>query len=132
MSVDNITFFATHPGYVFLRNFDDTVTVTVDIRDTDMGKFVVLARVSLENLDGDQQSASARLTTFDGKKELDRVDLWMPGAANNQAVSLQGVLDLGQRGTEPIIELRCATYRGRASQASLFVIAVDDLKFAGI
>src|SRR5262249_28061940 len=98
------------------------------------GKFVVFARVVLENWDDDDQFAIARLTTLDGKTELDRVDLSIPGSGdgNIQSVSLQAVLDLGQRGTDPIIDLRCATWKGRTSQASLFVISVDDLKFAGI
>jgi hypothetical protein len=98
MPIDNVTFFTANASNVVIQGFADTVVLTIDIRPTDVGKFVVLARVVLDNWDGDAQFASARLTMLAGKKEIDRVDTRIAGRSdgNVQSVSLQAVLELGQ------------------------------------
>ena len=77
---------------------------------------------------------SASLTTLDGKTELDRVDLRLSENDENleASVSLQGTFELPSPDAIPIVDLRCSTYSGSADQASFIVIAVDDLKKAGI
>ena len=134
MAIDNIVFYSTNPGIVNLHNFADSVVLRIDLRPTDVGKFVVFGRVVISNWDGDPQFAIARLTTLDGKTELDKVDVRIGDWSNNpsQSISLQAVLELGQPNADPIVDLRCATFRGNVQQATLFVIQMDDLKYAGI
>jgi hypothetical protein len=132
MPIDNIAFYGTNPGSVILHNFADSVVVRVDLRPTDVGKFVVFGRVVIQNWDGDSQFATARLTTLDGKTELDTVTVRLQDGVVSQPVSLQAAFELGTHNTDPIVDLRCATFKGLAEQASLFVVQVDDLKNAGV
>ena len=99
----------------------------------DVGKFVIVGRVVIMNHDGDSQFATARLTTLDGKTELDKVGVRIGGVSETQAISLQAVMELGPgKNTDPIVDIRCATYKGLAEHASLLAIQVDDLRAAGL
>jgi hypothetical protein len=72
------------------RNFGDTEILR--LRVPDAGIFVVVGRVLISNADGDRQSATARLTAFDGAIELDRADVRIGkgGDADSVSISLRG------------------------------------------
>jgi hypothetical protein len=111
MPIDNIAFYGTNPGSVILHNFADSVVVRVDLRPTDVGKFVVFGRVVIQNWDGDSQFATARLTTLDGKTELDTVTVRLQDGVVSQSVSLQG-----HSSWERTIRTRLSTFVARPSR----------------
>lgn len=128
MSIQNIAFTETHEGIVTLDNFNDKVVVRLRIPDA--GKFVVFGRVVITNYDGDPQNANARLTTFDGATEIDRVNVRI--TRGDHSISLQGTLSLPSPASNNIVDIRCATYKGLAREATLFAISVDDLSIGGL
>jgi hypothetical protein len=131
MPIDNIAFHSQRGGIVSLHNFADTQILQLEVRDA--GKYVVFGKVVITNGDGDNQNASARLTTFNGATEIDRADVRIGahGHADSLAISLQATLTLpSPQGAPPannIIDMRCATFSGSAREAALFAILVDDL-----
>lgn len=130
MPVDNIAFYGANPDEEVLKHFDETVVLRLDLRPTDTGKYVVFGRVSIENWDDDAQFASAKLTTLDGKTQLDRVDVRLSGHedGSRQTLCLQAILELGNSKATPIVDLRCSSHMARAAQAKLVVISVDEVK----
>ena len=72
------------------------------------------------------------MTTLDGKTELDNVVILIGDDSDAKSISLQGVLELGKHNTDSIVDLRCATYKGKAEHGSLILIQVDNVKNAGI
>jgi hypothetical protein len=128
VAIDNIAFTVSNPGTVQLHNFNDTVIVRLEkLRE---GKYVVFGRVVIHNSDGDNQNASAAVTTLDGATQLDRADVRIAGGggAIDQAVSLQATYTLPSPGTDSTVDIRCATYNGAAVEASLFAILVDGIE----
>src|SRR5262249_28263810 len=116
---------------VRLDHFNDTVVlrliITPGIRTDDRERYyLIFGRVVIFNADGDNQNATARLTTDDGKTELDRVDTRIAygRGALLQPISLQGNLR-GIRQDEVIVDLRCGTYAGAALQSSIWAVEVD-------
>src|SRR5689334_9541151 len=101
-------------GVVVLNNFGDVVVLRLGVQE---GNYVVFARVKIENDDTDFQAATARITARDGSDLSDRVDVLIPGSAS-YAISLQGTLRVDPGKTE-IVDIRCATFQGSASQSSL-------------
>jgi len=118
---------ATKPGTQTLANFADTTIVRLRVADS--GKFVIFGRVVIHNSDGDPQNAAARLATFDGATELDKVDVRIGGAgdADSLSLSLQGLMVLPDALNSNVIDLRCATFAGVAREASLFALSVDEI-----
>jgi hypothetical protein len=129
MPIANVAYANTNASGVSLRNFAPTVVVR--LRVDDAGEYVIFGRVVIHNGDFSDQNATAQLTTLDGGTELDRADIRLaatddfglsPGA---QSVSLQGILTLPSNTADNVIDIRCATFFGLASQASLFAVTVD-------
>ncbi|GEM_PF-2274086 len=108
-----------------LEHFNDVVVLRLGIREA--GAYVVFARVGIQNDDGDPQNASVRITVRDGADLSDRVDVRIPGASR-YSVYLQGTLRVDPGKTE-ILDIRCSTFRGAASQSSLFALPVSELRF---
>jgi hypothetical protein len=115
--------FATAPGNVGLANFNDVTVLRLELT---RGLWVIMGRVVMGNDDGDGQNASARLTTADGSIELDRADLRLDkgGEGSEAAVSLQATLSTAKQ----IVDIRCATFKGHARQASLIAFTVDQIE----
>jgi hypothetical protein len=117
----------TGQGGATLHNFNDEVIVRVRLPPVKIGVWLLMGRVLIFNTDNDAQWASARLTTDDGATKLDEVDPVRIDGWFSQAMSLQAVLS-ERLGDEPIVDLRCSTYSGIASDGSLFALLVDDLE----
>lgn len=108
---------------VNLDNFAEATLVRVQIEE--FGNYMILGRLVLQNTDGAAQSGSARITTADGSNELDRVDLRINGDGEAQSISLQATLTLPSENANDIVDLRCSTFSGAASEALLFACKVD-------
>lgn len=104
----------------------------------DAAKFLVWGRVVMQNNDGDPQNATAEMTTADGNTILDKVDVRIPASDTNNnvfspgalAVSLQGIFSLpcSDPESDQIVDIRCATFKGNAIEASLILMVVDDIQ----
>lgn len=107
-----------------LQNNNDVVLIRLGLAE--LGEYVIFGRVVIRNDDGDPQGVSARSTTRDGANLVDSVNVRMPGESS-QTIHLQGTarVDAGPE----IVDIRCSTFRGFASQSSLFAIHVDRLRF---
>ena len=88
------------------------------------GRWVVLGRVTMINLDSDQQPATAKIV-YDIKQTIDVYSFW-PYEVFRGCVALQGVADLTNEVT--VIALQCNTYKGQAEYASLIAFPVDRLE----
>lgn len=139
MPADNIVFIAAKDDSTPLKQFADTVIVRLRVRDA--GQFLIIGKVVIWNNDGDFQNASARLTTLDGETELDRADVRIgPFAApvnqvsspGKQEISLQATMSLPANNADTIIDLRCSTFDGGATEAKLFAVLVGSLQQAGV
>jgi hypothetical protein len=134
MPVNNIVFFTERAGPTGLDNFDDTVILRLQVQD--QGLFLIIAKVCIYNSDRDSQNASARLTTLDGRTELDRAPVRIAPAEGPdpaaQEISLHATMSLPSPDHSYIIDLRCSTYRGSAFEAKLFAVLVDRLQQAGV
>ena len=127
MPVSNRLIATTGQGGAALHNFNDEVIVRMHLPPVKIGVWLLMGRVLIFNIDNDAQSVSARLTTDDGATKLDEVDPIRIDGWISQVVSLQGVLSQ-HLGDAPIVDLRCSTYDGIASNGSLFALLVDDLE----
>jgi hypothetical protein len=112
-------------GSFELHNFDDVTIFKLTVKEE--GFYVVLARVVLHNRDSDAQAATVRLTHNDGAFIIDKTDFRMPNDSS-YTVYLQGTLRVDQ-GTPRVVDFRCQTFKGLASQFSLFAVQVDALRF---
>jgi hypothetical protein len=124
-------------GSIFLDNNNDTVILRLKATRDDGVKYVILGKVVIQNIDGnDAQNATARLVTDDGKTELDKANVRIAKQDGNdvgaQSVSLQGMLDLSTE--DNIVDLRCSLPHpgGNAIEAELFAIPVDNFKFSPV
>ena len=91
---------------------------------SDPGVYLVFARVTMSNYDGDSQNASARIS-HDEEYVIDRVDVRMLGKTRT-SISLQGTLRVDAQPKK--VNLRCSTFRGGAHQSSMFAVPVSDIK----
>jgi hypothetical protein len=132
MPIANIAVFNSANG-IGLGNFDETRVVQLQLPPLppgpppQVGRYVLFGKVVIANRDGDPQNASARMIT-DGAIELDRVDVRIAeqGQNDRQTITLLG--HFTQNVGRPIIDIRCATFDGEASQADLYAIRVDELQ----
>ena len=125
MPVSNLLL--TAEGSAPLHNFNDTVVLRLALPAEKVGVWMLIARVVLWSSDSDPQQASARLTTDDGATVLDLVDdLYLPFNTPTP-VSLQGFLRPDDP-AEPIVDLRCSTYKGVANWGKLFALLVDGVQ----
>lgn len=122
-----------YPSGVGLSNFGDTWVVGLQLPAAigAVSQFVVFGRVIIDNRDGSSQPASARLTTYQGQTELDRVDVTVGGQVG-ESISLQGTVRFPNKDPIqfPVVEIHCATYDGLAHQATLLAIPVDEVQIA--
>jgi hypothetical protein len=129
--VATTAFGASNEGGVDLNNSGDTVVVRLTLP---VGSFIIFGKTVMSNADGDEQDATARLTTMDGATELDRADIRISGFNNEaqgaQEVSLQAALALTNDSPDRIVDLRAQTYKGNAYEAKLYAIQVDAMKIA--
>jgi len=114
-----------------LQNFNEVVLLRLGLAEP--GEYVIFGRVVIRNDDGDGQNASARITTIDGTNLVDRADVRITGVritggGFSQTIHLQGTARVAQ-GQPVIADIRCSTFRGFASQSSLFALLVDQLRF---
>ena len=109
-----------------LQNFNEVVLLRLGLAEP--GEYVIFGRVVIRNDDGDGQNASARITTIDGTNLVDRADVRITGGGFSQTIHLQGTARVAQ-GQPVIADIRCSTFRGFASQSSLFALLVDQLRF---
>jgi hypothetical protein len=125
ITTENLAVTTAASPLVQLRNFQDTVVARVRLQ---RGRYVVFGKVVLSNLDGDTQSARVQLAARDGGiilKENSVLLEHLP-AGNSQSILILGTATV-EDGAD-IVDLRCATFDGEASQTSLVAIAVDDLR----
>jgi hypothetical protein len=108
-----------------LSHFNDVTVLRLGVKEE--GFYVVYARVGISNDDDSPQNATVRITHDDGAFIVDRVDVRIPGKTR-YAVSLQGTLRV-DRGVPKIMDVRCSTFQGSASQSSLFAVQVTELTF---
>ena len=116
-------FVNSNPAVATLRNNNDVVILRLGLAEP--GEYVIFGRVVLSNLDSDGQAASARCTLKDGADLSDGVNIRIPGDSS-QTIHLQGTARVA--GPE-IVDIRCSTFSGNASQSSLVAIPVDQLRF---
>jgi hypothetical protein len=119
------------PDVIVLENFNDTVVVRLAVPK---GQYVVFGKVSLRNSDGDPQNATARLTSQDGFNIIDQADIRVGRSegifhstnfTSTNSISVQGTFTVDGEGE--IVDIRCATFRGNVSQASLIAIGAENL-----
>ena len=118
-----IAFVNSNPAGSPLNNFNDEAVLRLAVKE---GTYVVFARAGIQNDDGSPQNASARITVRDGADLSDRVDVRLPGITR-YSLYLQGTLRVDPGKTE-IVDIRCSTFRGVASQSSLFTVQVSELR----
>jgi hypothetical protein len=116
-------FVNSNPAVANLRNNNDVVILRLGLPEP--GEYVIFGRVVLSNLDSDGQAASARCTLKDGADLSDGVNIRIPGDSS-QTIHLQGTARVA---SPQIVDIRCSTFSGNASQSSLFAIPVDQLRF---
>jgi hypothetical protein len=124
-----LAFTKTLTGPVPLNHFNDTPVIHLQV-DQKQSLYLVFGRVVVSNDDDSAQNASARLTTHTGDTQLDRVDLRLDAGSEGKAnsISLQGILDLRDpKQFSDVVEMHCATFKGVATEASLFAFSVDGL-----
>ena len=107
-----------------LGHFNDVVLIRLGLNAP--GLYIIIGRVVIRNDDGDGQAASARSSVRDGSVTVDRADIRLPGSSS-QTIHLQGTARV-EAGTTELVDIRCSTFRGFASQSSLFAIQVDQLR----
>jgi hypothetical protein len=95
---------------------------------TEVGFYVVFARVVIYNADGDEQNASVRLT-HDRPSEVNIDALGVRiGSSESQSLALQGTLRVDP-GASKLIDLRCSSFGGIARERSIIALQVTALKF---
>jgi len=101
---------------VAVGGFHDTVVLSFHLTP---GDWVLIGRVVLNNFDGDDQKASAQISS--AGKPIDRADVTISGRGS-QVISLQGVMraDVNQP-----VKLLAATFKGGAAEGSLIAIPID-------
>jgi hypothetical protein len=92
------------------------------------GTYLVFGRVVVANNDGDRQDVQARMTSKDGSALIDSVRVRLPPGLASQTLALQGTLVV-QPNDKDVIDIRCSTFRGFASQSSLFTIEVAQFRY---
>lgn len=117
-------FVNSNPGDFFLEHFNDVVVLRLGVKE---GNYVVFGRVVISNGDADRQNACARIAVRDGADLSDKVELSLQGGNISHCFYLQGTLRVDPGKTE-IIDIRCSTFQGLASQFSLFAVQVGDLR----
>lgn len=135
MSGETRVFIAELESEQLLREFEEKVILRLNVRD-DVGNYLIIGKVILTNQDGDYQDARARLTTLEGKTNLDRADVrigpYNEPSVGAQEISLQATMSLPSSYTSPYVELRCSTFAGSAQHAKLYAVQVDDIQRAGV
>jgi hypothetical protein len=116
-----IAFVNSNEGGPPLNNFNDVVVLRLQVKP---GTYVVFGRVVILNQDGDPQNASARVTSKDGSNLIDKVEVRIPGRTTRSSVSLQGTVRVDQT---DLVDIRCSTFNGQATNSSLFAIEVSQL-----
>ena len=110
-------FVNSDPKDVKLANFGEVAVIRLNVRT---GTYLVFGRVTIWNSYVDSQNASAKLTHSDGADIADRADVRL-APDTRQVLYLQGTLIVKD---SAMVDIRCATYNGIVSQASLFAIEV--------
>ncbi len=104
-----------------LSHFTDTIVLSLE--DLPQGLYVVHARLSVANRDGDDQNTSCGLRIRSSLDFIDRIDQRLTAWAEPY-FPLQGVLRLEERDT---IDLVAGTYNGYAGSPSIIAVTVDNL-----
>jgi hypothetical protein len=119
----------------FLEHFDETQVLSLMIPE-DLGAYLVLGKVVLNNGNPDWQPGSAWLTTLDGHTTLDRADVLLEPCTDDldgsMEVSLQGTMQLPHNTFNNVVDLRCSTWIGHAAQPQLCVVSLDSRAFAPV
>jgi hypothetical protein len=115
----------SNPNGQGLQHNNDVVLLRLSLNEP--GLYLIFGRVVIRNDDGDAQAASARSTVKDGADLVDRTDVRIPGGQGTQALHLQGTARVNP-GTTEIVDIRCSTFRGFASQSSLLALQIDRLR----
>jgi hypothetical protein len=108
-----------------LDNFQMKRLVSLDLTNS---RYLIFAKVVLDNADGDAQNAEAQLRRQQGDQfeKLDATTVRLAGSGDDDRteVSLQVGIQFDSATT---VDLACATFRGNASQAQLAAIQLDFL-----
>ncbi len=107
-----------------LHHFHDTVCAKITLR---AGKYVLFAKAQLQNFDGDNQNADARLTALQGNAQIDQVTVRLGGLGDSYYMGSVSLLGTWTVQDDDTIEVRCATYNGNAVWVSLVAMLVDKL-----
>ena len=107
-----------------LSHLNDVTVFQLTVKEP--GFYVVFARAVIGNDDGDPQAATVQVSESGGGI-VDQADIRIGGNTSLTA-SLQGTLRVDP-GTPKVMNLHCRTFRGSATQFSLFAVHVDALSF---
>jgi hypothetical protein len=108
-----------------LNNFQESVVVRILVNQGQQN-ILVIGKVVIANFDGDSQNANVRLTSQDGRIEIDRADVRIPGGGS-QVVVVDGWIRPPDLLPNDIVDLRCSTFAGAAKKARLNVFGADVL-----
>jgi hypothetical protein len=106
---------------VSLNNFHDEVCAKLELTE---GKYALVGRVAVYNVDGDSQGATAKLV-HDRNVVLDQVELVRLLSVESSCISLQALFEAAGNET---ITIEANTYDGFAYDASLVAIKVDQIE----
>ncbi len=110
-------------GSVRLGHFHDEIVAKMEL--VDEGKWLLVGRVGVANLDGDNQDATAPLL-HDANAVIDEITLYMPGDNSMTCICVEAGFLANGRET---ITLVCNTYDGFAQQGAFIAFKVDDIDF---
>jgi hypothetical protein len=119
----------SNPGSVEIHNNTAISILDLTIPEAKAGRWVIFGRVGIYNYSGDRNEATARITTDDGsggRTVLDHIELQVLGG-DSVCASLQAILVLPSQGETNNIDIRCGTWNGKAFQARLIAIEVDEI-----
>ena len=121
MSVEKAVI-AASPGSASLHGFHDEFIAKMELRDE--GKWILLARVTLNNADSDSQWVVGKLV-HDANvviaEEKQYIGFLDPFCTYFQV----GFISKGKE----TITLQCNTYNGAAEHGSILALKVDDIEF---
>ena len=132
-NMGGIAVVASNAASIDLNGNADFLVLSLTVSEP--GLYIVFARVVIQNLDDDTQTAQARISHGE-ESIIDLVDVSLTGGGKigfegfiRTAISLQGTLRVDPNVPKQV-NLRCVTFNGVADQASIIAVQVSDFKFS--
>jgi hypothetical protein len=110
------------PGTAHLHDFNDTIVVKMVLRAK--GKWILMGRVVITNLDQDEQYATAKLV-HDANFVKDSVMVNIPHPGYDCLYLHAGFISNG----DETITLECNTHNGLAWHGRIVAFSVDEIDF---